>query len=537
MHVVVRLLRVNLALWGHLARWAIVQAGWRRSALSPARCFALTLERLGTTFVKLGQGLSLHRELLPDDYVEALQKLQDHVEAFGADAARSEIEASFGRPVGELFASFEARPLAAGSVAQVHAATMHDGRRVIVKVRRPGIRRQVQEDLRILRWFVISVLWVLPGLRPVRPLELIDELGRNLRKEIDFRQEAASIARFAQMFEGSPIVYVPGVVDDLYTEWVIVQAMSPGRRIDAPEFAARGAALASNLVDAYLRQLITEGVFHGDPHPGNLFVLDDGRICFHDFGLIGHLDRATRRNLVASMLAFVRQDSDWLLDAYVDLGLVAAVTDRAVLRSGIDELIQEYARKPLRDWSFGEVLMRATRLAGAGNARVPQQLLVLARAIFLLESTVRRLDPSFSLIEGLFIKAGTMLQGIVAAEIGTDTGPRQRVPADRLGFEAVLSAGQWSERLGATLHRLRTDGLQLSVAHRGLQPLGDAVRQAGRWVSQALLALGLYVGASVLLQAQVGPHWREVPVLSAIGYAFAVWLTWRLLRSERRTTI
>lgn len=535
MHVLVRLVVINLALWGQLLRWMLVRAGLSRERLSPAQRFALALERLGTTFVKLGQGLSLHRELLPDDYVAALHKLHDQVAPFPPAQAAEEVQASFGKPVNELFATFEMQPLAAGSIAQVHEATMPDGRRVIVKVRRPGIRRQVQEDIRILRWFLISVLWVMPWARALRPLELVDELARNLRKEIDFRQEAASITRFVEMFRGSQTVYVPAVVDGLYTEWVIVQEMSAGRRIDDARFTPMGPALAARLVDAYLRQLIVEGVFHGDPHPGNLFVLEDGRICFHDFGLVGHLDRGTRLALVAFMLAFVRQDGDWLLDAYLELGMLAAAPERAALRRGIDELMQDYARKPLRDWSFGEVLLRMTQLGGARNARVPHHLLVLMRAVFLLESTVRQLDPAFSLIDGLFLKAGGLLNQLVAAPLPAGAADGGVLSAGRFGFEAALSAQQMSEALGGALHRLRTDGLQLAVQHRGIEPLADAVRTAARWVSLALLALGLFIGASVLLQAQVGPHWREVPLLSATGYALAAWLTWRLLRSERRT--
>lgn len=531
MHVLVRLLQVNLALWGYLGWWAGVSLGVWRARIHPAQRLAFTLERLGTTFVKIGQGLSLHRELLPDDYVAALQKLQDHVEPFDARAAQAEIEASFGRPVGQLFASFDPQPLAAGSIAQVHTASMPDGRRVIIKVRRPGIRRQVREDLRLMRWFVRSVLLVAPWLRPVRPLELIDELAHNLRRELDFRQEAGNIARFVQMFQGSGSVFIPAVVDDLYSEWVIVQEMSRGRRIDAPQFMSQGPMLASHLVDAYLRQLVVEGVFHGDPHPGNLFVLEDGRICFHDFGLVGYLDKTTRLNLVAFMLAFVQQDSDWLLDAYLDLGMLAATADRAAWRAGIEELMQDHARKPLRDWSFGEVLLRVTRLGGTRNVRLPHHLLVLLRAVFLLESTVRRLDPSFSLVEGLFLKAGSMVEGAGAMANAPVQG-QAPAPTDRLGFETFLSGRQLPDQLGATLHRLRTEGLQMAVTHRGLENMADAVRESGRSTAQALLAAGLYVGASLLLQSGAGPRWGMVPVLPALGYAIALWLTWRVLHRK-----
>src|SRR5574340_1053904 len=163
MHVLIRLLQINVALWGYVLWWSVHCAG-----KAPALRFVATLEGLGTTFVKLGQGLALHRELLPDDYANVLEKLTDRVAPFPGEVAIAEIEASFGRPLAELFAEFGVHAFAAGSIAQVHRARLPDGRAVIVKVRRPGIKRQVDEDIRILRWFVRSVLWVWPAARSER---------------------------------------------------------------------------------------------------------------------------------------------------------------------------------------------------------------------------------------------------------------------------------------------------------------------------------------------------------------------------------
>lgn len=527
MHVVIRLLEINVALWGYLLWWGLVRARPLRSKTSPAQQFAATLERLGTTFVKLGQGLSLHRELLPDDYVSALQKLHDRVQPFAADVARAEIETSFGRPLVELFDEFDAQSLAAGSIAQVHRATLHDGRTVIVKVRRPGIKRQVNEDIRILRWFVRSALRIVPAFRRVKPLELIDELARNLHKEIDFRQEAANIARFAEIFRDSPTVYVPGVIGDLYSDWVIVQEMSPGRRIDDPKFLPDGRRLAINLVDAYLHQFFVAGVFHGDPHPGNLFVLDDGRICFHDFGLVGFLDRTTRVNLVAFMLAFVQQDGEWLLDAYLDLGMLGGKLDRSEFRTGMEELIQDYARKPLKDWSFGEAFLRIAQMGHGQHVRIPHHLLVLLRAVFLMESTVRRLDPDFNLLEGLFAKAGRMLEAS-SGPAGADELTR------RLQYESLVSLRQLPDRLSRVLHRIRAEGVEVSIHHHGLEQLQDEIQRSGSRVSLALVTLGLYIAASLLMQHSLGPRWGDTPILAALGYALALWLTWRLIRDLAR---
>ncbi|MFZ5510031.1 MAG: ABC1 kinase family protein [Pseudomonadota bacterium] len=520
MHVAIRLVQINRALWGLLLWWGLVRIGLIRPRTAPAQRFAATLERLGTTFVKLGQGLSLHRELLPDDYVAALQKLHDRVEPFPFEQARAEVEASFGRPLGELFARFEPQAMAAGSIAQVHRAALPDGRAVIVKVRRPGIRRQVDEDIRILRWFVKSVLWLLPALRAVQPLEIVDELARNLHREIDFRQEAHNIARFTEMFQGSPTVYVPGVVGELYTEWVIVQELSPGRRIDDAAFLPQGPRLAANLVEAYLRQFFVEGVFHGDPHPGNLFVLEDGRICLHDFGLVGFLDRRTRMGLVAFMLAFVQQDGDWLVDAYLDLGMLGGRLDREEFRAGMEEVVQDYARKPLKDWSFGEAFLRIARMGHGRNVRLPHHLLVLLRAVFLMESTVRRLDPRFNLMEGLFAKAGELLE--TAGGAGD--------PAARFKYEAFVSLRQLPSDLSQALHRVRSRGIELSVAHHGLDPLQEEIGRSSRRVALALVTLGLYIAASLLMQHSLGPRWGEVPVLAGLGYVLALWLSWRLVR-------
>lgn len=509
MHLLRRLVRINLALWGYFAWWLAVRSGVRRASESPPRRLAMVLERLGTTFVKLGQGMSLHRELLPNEYVLELQRLQDHVEPFDAALARAEVERSFG-PLEQVFGSFEAQPFAAGSIAQVHRAAMPDGREVIVKIRRPGIRRRVEEDVRILRWFLRSLQWVLPASRRVRPLELVDELARNLRKEIDFRQEAMNNERFGEIFRDSADIVVPGIVDALYTEWVMVQEMSHGARIDDPRFAEDGPRLAHLLVEAYLRQFFGEGAFHGDPHPGNLFVLPDGRICLHDFGLVGFLDRGTRLNLVAFMLAFAQQDADWLLDAFLDLGMLAGEVDRRALRIGLEEIIQDYARKPLRDWSFGEAFLRVTRLGHGQNIRVPHHLLVLMRAIFLMESTVRRLDPRFNLMEGLFARAGAVLEE-------AESKPRA-APVDRLRFESMLLARQGPRVLARLAHELREWGQAGDLP--GLLRGGNRANGEGaRRVAAAISAAGLYLASAWIAVQDIG--W----LVPAAGGLTALWLT------------
>lgn len=522
MHLAARLLRINLVLWGQFVWWVLVHFGLKHSDVSPARRLAHVIESLGTTFVKLGQGLSLHREFLPDDYVMELQRLQDHVEPFDAAIARQEVERSLG-PIEGVFASFDEQPFAAGSIAQVHHATMSDGRAVVVKIRRPGIRRQMEIDIRILRWFIRTVLWVVPAARRLRPRDLVDELQRNLLREIDFRQEAMNNKRFGEIFRGSMDISVPDVIDNRYTQWVMVQEMVHGRRIDDPALASEGPRLARALVEAYLWMFFHEGVFHADPHPGNLFVRPDGRICLHDFGLVGFLDRGTRLNLVSFMLGFAQQDADWVLDAFLDLGVLAGQIDRADLRIGQEEIIRDYARRPLGDWSFGEAFLRVVRMGYGNNMRIPHHLLVLLRAMFLMEANVRRLDPEFNLVEGLFARAGVILQ---ESEAGSTVAP-----IDRLRFEALLLARQSPRSLGRVMHELRelAQGLEVRTWREGR---GHGRPDPSRRVAAAVGALGLYLASAWLLVQHSGVEFVGVPVLPAAGLLFAAMLTWSSIRKD-----
>ena len=519
-----RLVQIGIAVYGHLVWWVFVRTGLWRSQLTPARKFTAMLEQLGTPFVKLGQGLSMHTEFLPDDYVAALANLQDHVASFPSEQAVSEIERSFGRKVGELFAEFNPVPMAAGSVAQVHVARLHDRHKVIVKVRRPGIKRRVEQDLKILLLLVRAVLVIAPRLRRMDPLGLVEEVLRNLRKEMDFRQEARNIRRFGEIFKDSPTIFVPAAIEGMQSEWISVQHMSAGRRIDATGHKQSGAVLAQAFVDAYLKQFFSAGVFHGDPHPGNLFIMRDGRICFHDFGLVGFLDHSTRQNLAAFMQAFALQDAEWLLDSACDLGFLGGHLDRQEILGGLEQLTQDYAQLPLKEWSFSAAMMRVARMGRESNVRIPHNLLVLMRTAFLMESTVRTLDPDFNLVDGLLAKAPAFAEDAMGASEGA---------MQRLKFEADVAYRKIPDGLSSLVRQARAGTLGFRLNHHGLENLERQIERASRRMALGLVTLGLYIAASLLMQHSIGPRLFDFPVLAALGYGVALWVTFHLIKGAR----
>ncbi len=515
-----RLLQIGFSLWGYLLWWALVRLRLLHPRQSPAERLARLLERLGTTFVKLGQAVGLRRDLLPEAYVKALESLQDRVAPFPGEAAVREITQALGAPPDQVFAAFDPQPLASASIAQVHAARLHDGTEVIVKVRRPGIRRQVAQDLRLLRLAVRTMQILVPVLRRYRLLELLDEAAQSLREEMDFRQEARSIQRFREAFADWETINVPAVFEDLSTDSVLVQEHSAGRRVDDPALRDDGPRLARNFLEAYMHQFFVLGLFHGDPHPGNLFIMADGRICFHDFGLVGFLDRDTRRNLAAFMSAFVQQDADWLLDAYRDLGVLTPALDERRYRAGLEKLLADYARLPLKDWSFAEAFVRLVRLGQGRDVRLPRNLLIFMRTLFLMETTVRSLDPDFNLVDGLADQVEKVAKLATREQMG-----RGR---ERLGFEAGVTLQDLPNLLGKGLHKLRRDGVEIRLNHHGLTDLERHLDRASNRLALALVTLGLYIASALLMQ--MDSPWRlwSMPVSAIVGFALALWFTLRL---------
>ena len=498
----------------------------RRARESLPRHLRQSLERLGPPFVKLGQALSLRRDLLPDDIIAALQGLQDDVAAFPGADARREIECALDGPIDRVFSEFDETPFAAASIAQVHHARLLDGRDVIVKVRRPGIRAQIDRDMRLL----IAVLRVggliVPAAKNYDVVSLAREIWARMQIETDLHQEAVNVRRFVEGFRDQPLAYVPDVEEALCTEAVLVQAFSHGRRIDDAGLRPDGPRLARALVDLYLHQFFVMGLFHGDPHPRNLFVLADGRLCFHDFGVVGQLTPPLRRRLAAFILALAHQDEEWLLDAAADLGVLSPWVDRHFARERIGVILAEYAGRPLSDWSLGEILVRIMRLGRGASLALPTNLAILARTALLIEQVLRQLDRELTVVDALAHADPQLLRRLFVARPDTAGLLRLKSEAATAARQLPALAAQW-------LHRAQREGGRIPISLR-IDTLQIASRRVGRSADRlalALVALGLYIAASLLMQHSLGPRvFGEMPLLAAIGYALALWFTLRIVR-------
>ncbi len=365
----------------------------------------LALEELGPIFVKFGQALSTRRDLLPVDIADELAKLQDRVPPFPGALAIAMIEKTFAQPLGEIFGSFDSTPLAAASIAQVHAATLKNGDEVVVKVLRPGMREVIDLDLEVLDALakLAAEYWV--EARPVRPIEVVREYRKTVTDELDLMREAGNAAQLKRNFAGSPLLYVPQIHWDYCRQNVMVMERIHGIIVSrVEELRARGAdiaRLAENGVEIFFTQVFRHNFFHADMHPGNIFVqIDDPRnprYAAVDFGIVGTLQPRDQHYLAENFMAFFNRDYRRIAQLHIQSGWVPKATRVDELESAVRTVCEPIYNKPLGEISFAQVLLRLFETARRFDMQVQPQLILLQKTLFNIEGLGRQLYPELDL--------------------------------------------------------------------------------------------------------------------------------------------
>ena len=375
---------------------------WMRGDLRPrAVRIRLALEALGPIFVKFGQLLSTRRDLLPDDIADELAKLQDRVPPFPGSEARITVEKAFGKPVAELFASFDENALASASIAQVHAAVLKDGREVVVKVLRPGIEKTIRHDIGLLKLVADLAERYWKESRRLRPREVVAEAEQVFIDELDLLREAANASQLRRAFEEGDLLYVPEVHWPLTHRDVMVMERIGGIPVsDIPAMRAAGIDLkkvAENGVEIFFTQVFRDSFFHADMHPGNIFVTPEGNYIAVDFGIMGTLSPIDQRYLAENFLAFFRRDYRRVAELHVESGWVPAGTRVDAFESAIRTVCEPIFERPLAEISFGTLLLRLFQTARRFEMEVQPQLVLLQKTLLSIEGLGRDLYPELDL--------------------------------------------------------------------------------------------------------------------------------------------
>ncbi len=387
-------------------RFLFLLAPRRRNSSAPVgERIRLALEELGPIFVKFGQAISTRRDLLPPDIANELAKLQDAVPPFPAEQAIAILEEAYGQPVDEVFDDFVSEPLAAASIAQVHAAKLKNGQEVIVKVLRPGVQEQIERDLDVLRTIAgLAAKYWEHGKR-LRPLEVVAEYERTIIDELDLMREAANCAQLKRNFTGSDMLYVPDIYWDYCRPEALVQERIYGIPISDMDALREAGAniqfLAENGVEIFFTQVFRHNFFHADMHPGNIFVIvsdpERPKYAAVDFGIIGTLTPEDKQYLAENFLAFFNRDYHRIARLHLDSGWVPEDARIDELESAVRTVCEPIFNKPLVEISFAQVLMRLFRVAQRFNVEIQPQMILLHKTLFNIEGLGRELYPQLDL--------------------------------------------------------------------------------------------------------------------------------------------
>ncbi|MDD3886032.1 MAG: AarF/UbiB family protein [Victivallaceae bacterium] len=481
----------------------------------------MAMEELGPTFVKLGQILSTRTDLISPVYAAELAKLTDKVAPFPLADARRIIQEELGGEPEKIFRDFSRKPVGAASIGQVHTATLADGSEVVVKIRRPGVDETIGLDLDIMRYIARAAEAYDDKLAKFHPVRVVDEFAYSLRRELDYRCEAANMLRFTKNMTNSEGLTVPKLYLELSTAKVLVMERivgDPASKVIAdPSTAAKYnlKSIAEKGVNSLLSQIFEYGFFHGDPHPGNIFLMDKDRFAFIDFGMMGRVSESERQDFVRIIDHMLAGRIPLMCDAALRMTISGRIVGRRDnFERDVADLVDENINLPLEKLSVGKVLQKLMDILNTYELALKPNLYMMCKAVMTIESLGRRFDPQLKIVE--LVKPFVMKMKIRSF----DPKPVAMRLLDSLG-DNIAALESLPTSLRNIFHMYEQGKLTLRVEHHRLDNVEETLYITGERVSRALLVTALIVGSALLVVAKVPPLWAGVPLVGMIGFLFA----------------
>jgi predicted unusual protein kinase regulating ubiquinone biosynthesis (AarF/ABC1/UbiB family) len=510
-------------------------------SLPPPKVLCNILVELGPVYVKLGQLLSTRPDLLPPPYIEALTSLQAEVPAVAWEAVEAVIRKQLQQPIEEIFAIIHHQPVAAGSIAQTHRATLLDRREVAVKIQRPGIDRVVEQDIRLLRGLARLVNRTQVG-QYYNLVSVVEEFASALRAELNFTQEASYTDTLRRnlsksyWFDPQQLV-LPEIYWDLTSEKLLVMEWLNGVPLLLANFTgtkyggdanAERRALADLIVRAYFQQFYIDGIFHADPHPGNLFYLQSGRIALIDFGLMGRLDPRTQQILIELILAIANLDSKRCSQLTLELAESTVPVNLAHLENDFDRLLRRYYNLNISEINFSQLTYQVLQIARKHKIRIPSNMGLYAKTLANLEGVARQLDPDFNLVEQIKPLMADLFRQRLIGHAPLQDLLRAALDIKTLSLEAP-------RQLEMLLDRVTSETLQWNVAVRGLEPFRRSIDAVGNRLTFGIVTAAILIGAAMIFsQAPTNPIFFWVSgILFVVASLIGLWLIISMIRSGR----
>lgn len=496
--------------------------------MSTPRRFRMAFEELGPTFVKLGQILSTRVDIFDAEWIEEFEKLQSNVAPIPVASIDELIESYLGRPMGEVFRSFDSVPVGSASIAQVHKAVLSDGETVAVKIKRPDIEPVIQADLRILTHLAGLIESEIPEVRRYQPVQMVQYFARSLAKETDLSVELRYMQRFGQTFDSDPFVRIPRVYPDISNRQILVQehigdTLLKDIRIETLDAPMR-TQLAARITDTLFTMILQQGFFHADPHPGNIFIGSDGRITLIDFGLVGHLSSTRRREIVDLINALTRKDQ-FTMQYVLSNWAQGDLPDENLLGADVLEMLLNYEHTPVRDLRISQVINDITQIMRNHGLTLPGDLVMLFKTLITLEGVAKRLDGQTELLE--------RAKPIVADAFKERSSPEHILRKGRMHLQTLLQAAdELPQNLFRLSRRLQKGQMGITLDFKRFDQISHQIDRAANRLTMGIVTAALIIGSSIVMSIETGPK-----LIGFIGYllAFAnsLWIIWSIWRSGK----
>lgn len=475
----------------------------------------LSLQELGTTFIKLGQMLSTRPDLVGDDIANELTKLQDDVPPVDIEIIKSTIETQINSPIEDIFSEFDEKPLGSASIGQVHKAVLKNGDKVAVKIQKPGMEEIIHKDITIMRFLAKRIHDYMPRMRMYNFPRIVDEFERSIFKEIDYNQEAVNIIRFDDNFKENEAIYVPKVYKDYTTDKVLTMELIEGKKVRNVIESDEGydkPLIAKREIDSYFKQVLIDGFFHADPHPSNVYILDDNVVCFLDYGMMGILDQEFREDLAELIMYYLENNVKAMMKQLVYMGIINENMDMRAFKNDLTGVMYRFYGVDISKMHGG--LNGLISLMRKYNVEIPGEISLLIRGITLVEDTCERLDPDFDPVE----EFKPMARGVMRQRVS----PSHMIDflKDNL-FEVEHLMKTLPQNLSKVLYRIEEGKINIEVEHKDLERISNKL-------STALILAALLIGSAIVMQTNNGVF------LGIIGFIIAMILGIGMVLSNLR---
>ena len=468
----------------------------------PAR-IRLALQELGTTFIKLGQMLSTRPDLVGDEIAAELTKLQDDVTPVDLEIIKSTIETELSNSTEDLFSEFEEEALGSASIGQVHKVMLKNGDKVAIKIQKPGVEEIIHKDITIMRFLAKRINDYIPQFRIYNLPRIVDEFERSILKEIDYNQEAINIIRFDNNFKEDKAIYVPKVYKEYSTEKVLTMELIEGKKISEVIDSDEGydkPLIAKREINSFFKQVLMYGFFHADPHPSNVYILDDNVVCFLDYGMMGILDQEFREDLADLVIRYLENNVKGVMNQLVYMGIINENIDLKAFKNDLTGIMYRFYGVGLNEMRGG--LNGLISLMRKYNVQVPGEFSLLVRGISLVEDTVERLDPNFDPVEEFKPMARSVMRQKVSPSRTIDFIKDNIFEVEHL--MKILPQG-----LSKILYRIEEGKINIEVEHKDLERISNKL-------STALIIAALLIGSAIIMQTDKGIY------LGIIGFIIAM---------------